>query len=77
VKRSQHREWAAQIGDASHHLIHYAQLPDGASDEEQIQALDADARWQQNNHDETQRAIESLKQDIWRCNYETANVKAK
>lgn len=77
MKRSRHKRWVAQIGEASHHFLHYSQLPDDASDEEQIRALEADAMWQRNNHDETQRAIEEIKQDIWRCNYETAKVKAR
>jgi hypothetical protein len=70
MKRSQHKWWAAQIGESSHCLLNYDQLPDVATDAAQLIALEKDAAWQREHHNETQRAIEALKQDIARCNYE-------
>jgi hypothetical protein len=71
MKRARHKRWATQIGESSHCLLNYDQLPDDATDVSQLIALEKDAAWQRDHHDETQRAIESLKQDIEKALHKT------
>lgn len=70
MKRARHNRWAEKIGESSYYLLNYNQLPGTATDAAQLIALEKDAAWQRDHHEDTQRAIESLKQDIARCNYE-------
>ena len=55
---------AQHIGADSYSLINYDQLSMDATVGQQIDALRADNRWQQDHHEEIARAIESLIRDI-------------
>lgn len=60
MKREEHIQEAKAIGDDSYALIHYDQLPLNASIIRQVEALEADKKWQELHRVEVEGRIDAL-----------------
>ena len=64
MKHKHHIQEAATIGKDSYWLMHFEQLPPGASLRRQVDALKADKRWQEQHLGEVTGQINRLIKDI-------------
>lgn len=62
MKKKEHIKMAKLIGGDSFALINFDQLPRSACCEAQIEALEADRKWQEDHQGEVSSRIDSL---IW------------
>lgn len=64
MKKAEHVAEAGAIGHDSYGLMNFNQLPDSASTQEQVEALEADRRWQEMHAIEVGQRIERLMTNI-------------